>query len=63
MFHSKIGAALRDPTSWASLSTLAFGAMSQGVPADWARWCWLAAVLAGALGVLLRGCPSSGEPR
>lgn len=66
VFHEKIGPALRDPTSWASLSTLAFGAMSQGVPPDWTRWCWLAAVVSGGIGVMLRGGnppPPNGGPQ
>ncbi|MDR3438934.1 hypothetical protein [Telmatospirillum sp.] len=54
-FHTRLGPAFCDPTSWASLSTLAFGAMSQGVPSEWSRWCWLAAVVSGAIGVMLRG--------
>lgn len=55
LFHTRIGAALRDPTSWATLSTFIFGAMSQGVPPEWAKWCWLAAAVAGGIGVMLRG--------
>lgn len=56
--HHSIGAALRDPTGWAALSTLAFSALSQGCPPDWARWCWLAAVVSGVLGILLRQPPA-----
>lgn len=57
-FHRRFGAAFRDPTGWAAISTLAFAAMSQGCPPDWARWCWLAAVVSGVLGILLRQPPA-----
>lgn len=62
VFHTRPGSAFRDPTSWAAISTLAFGAMSQGCPPEWARWCWLAAVLSGVLGILLRGGGNPAAP-
>lgn len=54
LFHTKIGAALADPSTWASI-TAALAAALVYAPESWRTYIGGAAAVASFLGVMLKG--------